>query len=95
MATEQNIFFLIKKCSGHHKGRGYKGGESSCRVCEPVWPRGKAGERKDLGLIPLRFSFLFKKVVVCGQSCDFVHHSIKMALIAAHLNAGIILVVTV
>ena len=33
-----------------------------------------AGKRKDLGSIPLRLSFLFKKVVVCGQSCDFVHH---------------------
>ena len=45
----------------------------------------------------LRLSFLFKKVGVCGHclvtlsltSCS------KMALIAAHLNAGIILVVTV
>ena len=26
------------------------------------------GKRKDLGSIPLRLSFLFKKVVVCGQS---------------------------
>ena len=58
-----------------------------------------AGKRKDLGSIPLRLSFLFKKVVVCGHclvtlsvtSC----RNIKMALIAAHLNAGIILVVTV
>ena len=38
---------------------------------EPVWPSGK---RKDLGSILLRLSFLFKKVVVCGQSFDFVHH---------------------
>ena len=33
------------------------------------------------------------KVVVCGQSCDFVPHNknIKMALTSAHLNAGVIL----
>ena len=37
--------------------------------------RRQAGERKDLGSIPLRrFSFLFEKVVVCGLSCDFVRH---------------------
>ena len=40
-----------------------------------VWPSGKAGKRKDLGSIPLLFSFLFKKIVVCGQSCDFVTHN--------------------
>ena len=66
-------------------------------VTETVWPSGKAGKRKDLGSIPLRLSFLFKKVVVqlWTLSCDFVHHFLlrhkKMALIAAHLNAGIIL----
>ena len=54
---------------------------------------------KDLGSIPLRLSFLFKKVVVCGH-CLVTwsitsYWNIKMALIAAHLNAGIILVVTV
>ena len=27
----------------------------------------EAGKRKDLGSIPLRLSFLFKKVVVCGH----------------------------
>ena len=63
-------------------------------VTETVWPSGKAGKRKDLGSIPLRLSFLFKKVVVqlWTLSCDFVHHFLlrhkKMALIAAHLNAG-------
>ena len=44
--------------------------------------KAKAGKQKDLGSIPLRLSFLFKKVVVYGQSCDFVLHnllSIKMA----------------
>ena len=29
--------------------------------------RRKVGKRKDLGSIPLRLSFLFKKVVVCGH----------------------------
>ena len=45
-------------------------------ISEPVWPSGKVGKRKDLGSIPLRLSFLFKKVVVCGHcfNCDFVHH---------------------
>ena len=35
---------------------------------EPVWPGGKAlaDKRKDLGSIPLRLSFLFEKVAVCG-----------------------------
>ena len=28
---------------------------------------GKAGKQKDLGSIPLRLSFLFEKVVVCGH----------------------------
>ena len=36
-------------------------------VFEPVWPSGKAGKRKDLGSIPLRLTFLFEKVVVCGH----------------------------
>ena len=39
---------------------------------------------------------LSSKVLVCGQSCDFASHNegnIKTALIAAHLNAGVILVV--
>ena len=35
--------------------------------CQPVWPSGKAGKRKNLGSIPLRLSFLFRKVVVCGH----------------------------
>ena len=56
-------------------------------------------KRKDLGSIPLRLSFLFKKVVVCEQCPVTVsitsYWNIKMALIAAHLNAGIIPVVTV
>ena len=37
--------------------------------------RRQAGKRKDFGSNPLRLSFLFKKVVVCGHclNCDFVH----------------------
>ena len=37
---------------------------------EPVWPSSKAlgySKWKDLGSIPLRLSFLVKKVVVCGH----------------------------
>ena len=41
----------------------------SVHVSEPVWSSGKAlgCKRKDLGSIPLRLSFLFKEVVVCGH----------------------------
>ena len=49
--------------------------------------------------MPLRLSFPVKKVVVCGHCLVTLsitsYRNIKMALIAAHLNAGIILVVTV
>ena len=45
----------------------------------------------------LRLSFLFKKVVVCGHCLVTLsitsYRNIKMALIAAHLNARIILAV--
>ena len=48
-------------------------------------------------LTPL--SFLFEKVVVCGHCLVTLsitsYWNIKMALIAVHLNAGVILVVTV
>ena len=37
--------------------------------------RHQAGKQKSLGSILLRLSFLFKKIVVCGQSCDFVPHN--------------------
>ena len=42
---------------------------SDTREGEPVWPSGKAlgWQAKDLGLILLRLSVLFKKVVVCGH----------------------------
>ena len=32
------------------------------------------GKRKDLGSIPLRLFFLFRKVVVCGHCLVTVHH---------------------
>ena len=58
-----------------------------------------AGKRKDLGSIPLRLSFLFKKIVVCVHCLVTLsitsYWNIKMALIAAHLNAKVILVVAV
>ena len=60
---------------------------------------GSLSLQKDLGSIPLRLSFLIKKVVVCGHCLVTLsitsYSNIKMALIAARLNAGIILVVTV
>ena len=49
--------------------------------------RSQAGKQRDLDSNPLLLSFLIK-VAVCG-------HCLKMALIAAHLNADVILVVTV
>ena len=56
-----------------------------------------AGKRKDLGSNLLRFSFLFKSCGLWALSCDFVHHheTLKWLSTAAHLNAGIILVVIV
>ena len=79
---------------------------------EPVWPSGKAlawaGKQKDLGSIPLRLYFLFKRVVVCGHCLVTLTLTIIIiflwpinetlnltALIAAHLNAEVILVLTV
>ena len=53
-----------------------------------------AGKQKGLRSIPLRLSFLFEKVGVCGHRlvtlCLTIHrkHS-NGALIAAHLNAGV------
>ena len=67
---------------------------------EPVWPSGKAlgweveGPRFSIALALLS---LQKGCGLWTPSCDSITSSwnIKMALIAAHLNAGIILVVTV
>ena len=51
--------------------------------------RRQAGKRKDFGSIPLRLSFLFKKVVVCGHCLVSLsiasYWNIQMALIAAIL----------
>ena len=52
--------------------------------------RRQSGKQRDLGSIPLRLSSLFKSCGLWTPSCDFVPHNsenIKMALIAAHLNA--------
>ena len=60
--------------------------------------RCEAGKQKSLGSIPLRLSLLFKKVVVCGHclvSLSLTINEVKLALIAAYLNAGVILLVTV
>ena len=46
------------------------------KLCEPVWPSGKALGWSAEGpwFDPLRLSFLFSsKTVVNGQSCDFAH----------------------
>ena len=73
------------------------GGITSGGRQEGLW----AGlKQRCLGSIPLRFSFFFKKVVVCGHSLVVtlsltINETFKMALIATHLNAGVILVVTV
>ena len=61
--------------------------------CEPVWPSGKTSVRFCFG------SPFSSKVAVCGHCLVTLsvtsYCNIKMALTAAHLNAGIILVVTV
>ena len=44
---------------------------------EPVWPSGK---QKDLGSIPLRLSFLFKRIVVCGHCLVTVSLKINQTL---------------
>ena len=49
---------------------GTKSAETVQHGCQPVWPSGKgveAGKQRDLGLNPLRLSFLFEKVVFCGN----------------------------
>ena len=53
--------------------------------------------QRDLGSILLRLSFLFKSCGLWTLSCDFVttDETFKsVALIAAHLDAGVILEVT-
>ena len=76
---------------------------SLCYFCELVWPRGKAGKRRDIGSNRLRLSFLFKSCGLWTLSCDFVPHSyetlkwLSKSLITAHIkmiNAEVILVVT-
>ena len=69
----------------------------SVGTCKPfgLTVRRWAGKQKDLGSNLLRLSFLFKGCGLWTLSCDFVPHNIKTTLIAAHLNAEVILVVTV
>ena len=64
-------------------------GEPRTATCEPVWPSGKAGKRRDLGSNPLRLSFRFKSCGLWTLSCDFVPHNYETLkwLIAARLNA--------
>ena len=81
---------------------------ASLNRCEPVWPSGKAllrlsGKRKDcLGRsIPLRGSPFSSKRLWFVDTVQVVtlsitsYWNINMALIAAHLNAEVILVMTV
>ena len=67
-----------------------------------MWPtiRRWAGKQKDLGSIPLRLSSLFVKlwfvdIILIVTLPLTINENGKMALTAAHLNAGVILVVTV
>ena len=52
----------------HRHSRGMSGQSFWCPIyrSQPVWPSGKAGKRKGLGSIPLRFCLLFKKVRIYG-----------------------------
>ena len=60
---------------------------------------GLVGKQRDLGSNLLRLSFHFKGCGLWTLSCDFVLHNYEtlklMALMAAHLDAEAILVVTV
>ena len=58
---------------GLGQGKDYKYVFISFGQGEPVWP--EVGKRKDLGSIPLRLSFLFRKVVVCGHRLATVPHN--------------------
>ena len=71
------------------KGRS----EDSGWWCEPVWPSGKVPLVSRGTSVRIRFGSPFSSKVVVSGHC-LVTLSL-MALIAAHLNAGVILVVTV
>ena len=65
---------------------------------EPVWPSDNPDKQTELGSNLLRLSLLFKSCGLWTPSCGFVPHSyetLKWLSSAAHLNAGVILVVTV
>ena len=75
-----------------------KGDSHSLKMAQAMSRFGLAVRcQKGLGSIPLWLSFLFRKVVTCGHcvvTLSLTINDIKMALIAAHLNAGVMLVVT-
>ena len=56
-----------------------------------------ASSEKDLGSIPFRLSSLFKTVVVCRHCLVTLSFTLNETLkrLLPHLNAGVILVVTV
>ena len=69
--------------------------------CEPFWPSGKALGWPAEGpqLDPASALLSLKKITVYGLSLGTlsltIRETLKMALITAHLNAGVTLVVTV
>ena len=76
---------------------------ASQNVCQPAWPGGKAlgarGKRKEAGSIARFGSTVSSTIVIYGHClvalpCT-VNDTFKMAHIAAHVNAEIILVVAV
>ena len=65
-------------------------------VCEPIWPRLVSRGTS----VRICFDSLFtSKTVVCGHCLVTlsltINETIKLALVTAHHNAGVILVVTV
>ena len=73
-----------------------------CRDCDPLWPSGKALGWSALKGTSVRIHFgspFSSKVVVCGHclvtlSLIINEPALKMALVAADLNAEVIPVVT-
>ena len=59
----------------HICGRKTTVNQHQTHLREPVWPSGKAGKQRDLGLNPLRLSFLFKSCGLWTLSSGFVPHS--------------------
>ena len=62
---KREIIYLSLHC--HHQNDScIKMGSDESHINIPVGSDGQS-KRKDLGSIPLRLSFLFKRVVVCGH----------------------------